>query len=519
MTKGTILRIALATVAVAAFGATAFIAVRPDKLPWRSTTPEPVAAVNPSGGDGYGERGDLFVVTEDNRLMRLGERGLDVPVTGLSGGERIVGIDTRPANGQLYAVGSSSRLYALDPATGAAGAIGPVFATALSGTRFGVDFNPAADKLRIVSDTGQNLRIDPTTGAVAGVDQALSSPGITAAGYAGNATLYDLDSTADRLVVQDPPNSGRLTPVGPLGMDVTGMDGFDIMGNAAVAAVRVKGAPESRLVRINLRTGKATMRGTLPVGVTGIAASAGQPRTVYAVTARNDFVVFDRATLRIRSQNPITGLSPGEQVTGLDVRPANGVPYLLTSANQIYTLDPRTSTVTRIGLPFSAAAYGRGIGFDVNPAADRLRVLTANGDNLRLVPETAAVAGTDKPLRYAPGDPNAQAAPRVVHAAYANNRAGTTTTTLYDLDITADALLVQSPPNDGALRTTGPLNLNATTAGGFDIAPDGVAIAALSRGQGTRLYTIDLTTGRADSLGRLGRGSTLTALTAAPRGV
>jgi hypothetical protein len=106
----------------------------------------------------------------------------------------------------------------------------------------------------------------------------------------------------------------------------------------------------------------------------------------------------------------------------------------------------------------------------------------------------------------------------VTHAAYSNSRAGTTAATLYDLDTAVDALLVQSPPNDGTLRTTGMLALNATAAGGFDIAPDGVAIAALSRDRGTRLYTIDLTTGRARPMGKLGRGSTLTALAAAPRG-
>jgi len=91
-----------------------------------------------------------------------------VAITGLAGGERLLGIDTRPANGQLYAVGSTGRLYVIDPTSGAAGQVGTPFATALSGERFGVDFNPTVDRLRIVSDTRQNLRIDPTTGAVAG---------------------------------------------------------------------------------------------------------------------------------------------------------------------------------------------------------------------------------------------------------------------------------------------------------------------------------------------------------------
>ena len=84
-----------------------------------------------------------------------------VTVTGLQPQETLVGIDLRPADGQLYGVGSTSRLYLLNPITGAATPIGPVFPTVLSGTSFGVDFNPLVDRLRIVSDAEQNLRHQP----------------------------------------------------------------------------------------------------------------------------------------------------------------------------------------------------------------------------------------------------------------------------------------------------------------------------------------------------------------------
>ncbi len=91
-----------------------------------------------------------------------------------SGGlENIVGIDVRPADTALYALGSTGRLYTADAATGAltlkstlAAALGDGSApyAGLVGTEFGIDFNPGNDGLRVVSDTGQNLRVTVDNG-------------------------------------------------------------------------------------------------------------------------------------------------------------------------------------------------------------------------------------------------------------------------------------------------------------------------------------------------------------------
>ncbi len=559
--KGTVRRVSVtATALTAGLAGAALAAVAPRLVSIGTGVagrggddgPTELAGSRSRAGDGYGDRGDLFVVTQDNRLYRFdklgsGRQELSVAVTGLAAGEKLVGIDTRPANGQLYAVGSTSRLYVIDPATGAAAPVGGgPFTTALSGKRFGVDFNPTVDRLRIVSDNGQNLRIDPTTGAVAGVDTMLNRKGVTAAGYtnsvagAASTALYDIDSGKDILVLQGTkpgvmppvsPNTGQLVPVGRLGVDVLGLDGFEIVGAAkgdtfdesdytALAAVRVKGdGYNTRLVRVDLRTGKASPRGKLPKGVAGITASAGGTNTVYATTVRNDLVRFDRDSLKIRSQQPITGLAAGERVVGIDVRPANGQLYALGSTNQVYIVNPRTAAATAVGTPFSPALYGNATGFDVNPVVDRLRVVTSSGQNLRLIPDTGAVAGLDKPLAYAADDRNAKAKAKVAHAAYTNDFAGATATTLFDIDTAIDVLAVQAPPNDGVLRTTGRLTLDVDSAGGFDIAADGGAIAALSRSGGSRIYAIDPQSGKARLIGKLGRGSTLTSLAVAPRGI
>ena len=75
-------------------------------------------------------------------------------------------------------------------------------------------------------------------------------------------------------------------------------------------------------------------------------------------------------------------------------------------------------------------------------------------------------------------------------------------------------LVLQDPPNPGALSTVGALGVNATSPVGFDITPaNGIAYATF-RAAGTRgtvRYRIDLATGRATSLGNLG-GASITAM-------
>src|SRR5205823_1424681 len=47
-----------------------------------------------------------------------------VTITGLQGGESLLAIDCRPATGQIYGLGSTNRLYTLNPLTGAATPVG-----------------------------------------------------------------------------------------------------------------------------------------------------------------------------------------------------------------------------------------------------------------------------------------------------------------------------------------------------------------------------------------------------------
>src|SRR5262245_38551892 len=123
----------------------------------------------------------VYALSMDNQLLTFdtstpGTIQATRPVTGLQAGESMLGIDSRPLTGQLYGLGSTNRLYVIDPASGVATPVGTgTFAVPLRGMAFGFDFDPVADRIRVVSDAGQNLRLNPDTGAV--LDSDPNTPG------------------------------------------------------------------------------------------------------------------------------------------------------------------------------------------------------------------------------------------------------------------------------------------------------------------------------------------------------
>ena len=130
-----------------------------------------------------------------------------------------------------------------------------------------------------------------------------------------------------------------------------------------------------------------------------------------------------------------TGLPAGEQIVGLDVRPANKQVVALSTASRLYRIDVATGAATAIGAAaLTPALSGASFGFDFNPTVDRIRATSDVRQNLRLHPDTGATAFVDGTLTYAAGDAGASATPRIVGSAYTNSVAGATTTTLFDID-------------------------------------------------------------------------------------
>jgi hypothetical protein len=241
----------------------------------------------------------LTGLTTTNQLVSFdsatpGTINTTVGITGLQAGETLLGIDFRPANGGLYALGSTSRLYSINPLTGVATQVGSAGSFTLSGTSFGADFNPTVDRLRVTSNTGQNLRLNPNDGTLSATDTPLAyaagdanagtTPRVVGSAYTNNfagavsTTLYAIDSNLDVLATQNPPNAGVLNTVGALGFNTSDLVGFDISGSGiAYALLTAPAANSSQLFTINLSTGAATLIGTVGGGVTlnGLAAPIG----------------------------------------------------------------------------------------------------------------------------------------------------------------------------------------------------------------------------------------------------
>ncbi|MDO8047012.1 DUF4394 domain-containing protein [Janthinobacterium sp. SUN211] len=475
--------------------------------------------------------GDVFVLTASNKLLSFDRATpatirTTATVTGLQAGENLLGIDFRPADGQLYGVGSTGRIYTLNGATGAATLKSSLAAdaadttapyAALAGTQFGVDFNPVADRLRIVSDTGQSLHINVDTGATTtdgNINGGAGNTAITAAAYtnsfAGTAstTLFVIDAANATLYTQNPPNNGTLAGAVPLGVAATGVAGFDIdaRNNTGYAVMTVAGVRNLYTVNLAATTAPATL--VAAIGVTedlrGIALAGPGAPIAYGLTDDARIVTFKTATPNTLDANvAVTGLAAGERLLGFDIRPKDGLLYGISSAGRIVTIDPATGAATvkatlaadaaDVTAPYTAIA-GTAFGVDFNPVADRLRVIGNTGQSLRINVDTGATT-TDGAVN------RAGAAPVVTAAAYTNSFAGTTATMLFDIDTASAALALQNPPNDGTLVNVGLLGVAVAGDAGFDIAggANGLALAALrtSAAGPSSLYRIDLATGAA----------------------
>ena len=162
-----------------------------------------------------------------------------------------------------------------------------------------------------------------------------------------------------------------------------------------------------------------------------------RPETMFAVTDAAELIRFNAGQAqKLRQRQPLLGLDAGDRWVGMDDRVSRGVLFAL-------------------------AASGR-LGDDFNPVADRVRVVSDSGQNLRLHPDAGVLAATDPLLRAASG--------------------------------------------------TGPLD-----DASFDIADrNNAALAVLRSGGHTRLFAVDLATDKATLIGSVGTGRGLWRMAIAP---
>lgn len=241
--------------------------------------------------------------------------------------------------------------------------------------------------------------------------------------------------------------------------------------------------------------------------------------TLYAVTTTGELISFAGPKPgKLLKTSKITGLTVGEKFVGIDFRPSNKMLYGVTNQSKVYTIDTTTGAASAVGKLTTALTGGMGYGVDFNPVPDRLRITNDAEQNLRANPADA-VNVVDKPLVFAATDPNSGKDPNIAASAYTNNIAGAKATTLYNIDYALDVLLTQIPPNDGVLNTVGRLGVRTTGNAGLDIVSRNdmnLAVAALhvEGERGSKLYSIDLKTGAATLIGKIGGNKILIGLAA-----
>ncbi len=274
-------------------------------------------------------------------------------------------------------------------------------------------------------------------------------------------------------------------------------------------------------------------------------AAPADARSLYVLTTDNRIALVSESQpgQAASAAVTVTGLTAGDVLVGIDVRPQNnrlyGLGYNASNNNlQLYHLivDGGAYRAAAVGSPvafFDATGVNavpvnasNGLGMDFNPAVDRIRVVTGSGQNFRLDPNTGA--GIDGDVGGAAGSvtgvnmdgPINGGTTTLGDAAYTNDVANSTVTTLYTIDPATGSLYIQNPPNAGTQSSAQTVTLGGNPLAfsnecGLDI-PAGVnapasnspatgdAYAGLSVAGISGLYRINLSTAQATSLGGFG---------------
>ena len=475
-------------------------------------------------------------------------------ITGLPAGQIIEAIDYRPLTGELFALGynaatQEAQLYTINQTSATVTAIGVPNTLDLVPGRIGFDFNPTVDRIRVTGANGTNYRLHPGTGALVATDGALAYAGTDVnAGATANVasssytrsyigseitTLYNIDLGLGILTTQTPPNSGTLNTVGSLGLafnavnPTVGVD-FFFDGNAGEEKGYISANTNTNLdslYSLNITTGAATNLGQIGGGLAVRDIAVVVKRTIppltgleaYALTGLGNLINFDTDNPSIvRSWMPITGITAGQVLLGIDFRPADGTLYALGydrpfSQYQLYAVSINTGVAvpinaTPIGIELDTAI----VGFDFNPVADKIRVVGAHGENYRINPDNGSLAGVDAAINFGAGDIHFGQTPFISSLAYTNNYSGALETSLFVYDQNLNAFGAVANPILGTIHTVGNSGITTSTAAldiYYDLPSDQNKIfcAAGTTSSFAGLYTID-NTGAFTSVGSIGYG-------------
>ncbi|WP_109508791.1 DUF4394 domain-containing protein [Nocardioides speluncae] len=260
------------------------------------------------------------------------------------------------------------------------------------------------------------------------------------------------------------------------------------------------------------------MPGAASAGPASGRSFGGSGNLAIGLTGSGKLVAFHLRLPEVpRTIGKISGLTGDTALVGVDYRVQDRKLYGVGNAGGVYTISTWSAKATKVS-QLTVPLLGAKFGVDFNPAADRLRVVSDTGQNLRHDVNPGGATVIDSHLTYPPAITPAAG---ISAAAYTNNDLDpTTATTLFDLDTTLDQVALQSPANSGQLAATGKLGVDAGPDAGFDIFSDTRHGTTQSvRGWATlgvngkyALYSVSLLTGKAHIEGRFPRHAQVTDL-------
>lgn len=222
----------------------------------------------------------MVALTETGDLMRFGSKNPRATerVTIKGATARIVGIDVRPRDRQLYGLASDGSIYRIASGNGRAVQVSRTTLVNITDPAV-VDFNPVIDRLRVVTADGRSFHVNVDSGLVDD-DRPLFTPDpanrfpVSGGGYthswpgrvAESTGFYQIDNTNLRLIGREPAVDGTMVFTSTLSTPVAMTGGTkDLRGGDIVTsptgesdAFVVKG---SRLYKIAVPSGQISMVG------------------------------------------------------------------------------------------------------------------------------------------------------------------------------------------------------------------------------------------------------------------
>lgn len=487
----------------------------------------------------------LAVTSESNCLVRfsVSDPSAITVIGPLDSAGDVVGLDFRPASGELFALTAMGELLLVDPMTAQTTQVTASIGE-LQGGRYDIDFNPAANALRLISSARQNFRMGSPALVEGAMMEALVDgkfgylQGVVATAYTNvnpdqDGTQMYVISADSRTFYQQDPNVGLLTRIGGLfeaadTLDVKGYNVFttaddtnehyavfDVDGTVGLYAVDPANAGTTLLKELPPAAADGDY---MDLTVAAGSSDAEREFTVYEQSAMDEFElqVFeldpanpDSGTPLAAFENtiPLSGLAADDVIVGFDLRTtnpggaANGL-YAVADSGTIYSVSvmdnlvlPDTADASNIAA-LSQALSGQRFDIDFNPRADLLRIIGDAGQNLRVnLDQDRVLAEMARDAGFAFVDGTVRLddtmAPIPVAVAYraAPMQLMNATPSLdfqYLIDARNSGLARVAVPNDGALVAVGDgladgltLPPSSLAQQSMDITQAGTAFAAL----------------------------------------